>query len=130
MEEEVEVAEDNDVGVDEDDLVVVGELPEAELAVVVLVVGVLLGVGVPDALDDADLPPGGCEGVALGRGDGVVDEKDEVAFGSGFKEALGECDGTAHVSFGGVEDCGIGFSFHCLCAALDPGYVVHFVYSC
>lgn len=89
VEEEVEVAQHDDVGVDEDDLVVVGELPEPELAVVVLVVGVLLGLGVADAGDDADLPAGRGEGGALGDGDGGVEEEEEVAVRSGLEEALG-----------------------------------------
>lgn len=89
VEEEVEAAQHDDVGIDEDDLVVVGELPEPELAVVVLVVGVLLGLGVADAGDEADLPAGGGEGGALGHGDGGVEEEDEVAVRSGLEEALG-----------------------------------------
>lgn len=89
VEEEVEVSEYDDVGVDEDDFVVVGELPEPELAVVVLVVGALLGVGVADARYDEDLPPGGGEGGALFGGDGVVDEDYEVAVGAAEPEALG-----------------------------------------
>lgn len=63
FEEEVKVAEDDYVGVDEDDLVIVCELPEAELAVVVLVVGVLLGAGVADAGDEVEFPAGCSEGV-------------------------------------------------------------------
>lgn len=88
VKEEVEVTEYDDVGVHEHDLVVVGELPEPELAVVVLVVGALLGVGVAYALYEADFPSGGCQGGALGGGDGVVDEDHEVAVGAGAAEAL------------------------------------------
>lgn len=76
MEEEVEVTQNDDVGVDEYDLVVVGELPKSELAVVVLVVRVLLGSRVSDSLDESDGPPGGGEGVAFEGGDGVIYEQD------------------------------------------------------
>ena len=88
VEEEVEVSEYNDVGVDEDDLVVVRELPEAELAVVVLVVGAVLGFRVSDTVYEPELPAGGGEGVAFGGGDGVVEEEDEVALCAGLEEAL------------------------------------------
>lgn len=89
VEEEVEVAEYDDVGVDEDDLVVVGELPEAELAVVVLVVGASLGFRVLDPGYEPELPARGSKSLAFGCGDGVVEEEDEVALCAGLEEALG-----------------------------------------
>lgn len=72
VEEEVEVAEDDDVGVDEDDFVVFGELPEAELAVVVFVVGAVFGSRVSDPLDEPELPASSGESGAFGNGDRVV----------------------------------------------------------
>lgn len=89
MEEEVEVSKYYDVGIDEDDFVVIRELPEAEFAVVVLVVGVLFGFRIADPGYDTDGPAGGGKGLAFGNRDGVVDEEDKVAFGAGFDEGLG-----------------------------------------
>lgn len=58
MKEKVQIAKDDDVGVDEDDLVVVSELPQPELAIVVFIVRVFLGPGVSDPGYDPDVPPG------------------------------------------------------------------------
>lgn len=99
VEEDVEVSEYDDVGVDEDDLVVVGELPQAELAVVVLVVAPFLGFRVSDSGYDSDLPARGGEGVAFWGGDGVVYEEDKVASGACLDEALCERYCAANVGF-------------------------------
>lgn len=64
-------------------------MPEAELAIVVLVVGVFLGLRVANAGDEANLPAGGGEGGLFWEGDGGVEEEDEVAVCAGLEEALG-----------------------------------------
>ena len=63
-------------------------MPQPELAVVVLIVGVLFGFRVADSLDDSDLPSCCGESVTFGDGDGAVYEEDEVAFGAGFEQTL------------------------------------------
>lgn len=121
VEEEVEAAKNDDVGVDENDLVVLGQLPEPELAVVVLVVRPLLRPRVSNAIDHPDLPPGTCQGLAFGSRDGLIQEQDKVALCACLAEALGQRYGAANVRFGGVEHSGVGFSFDCLRRALDSG---------
>lgn len=130
VEEEVEVAEYDDVGVDEDDLVVVGELPEAELAVVVLVVGASLGFRVSDPGYEPELPARGSEILAFGSGDGVVEEEDKVALCAGLEEALGQRYGSADVGALCVEDGDVGFFGCILCGPLDLGQIIHFIDSC
>lgn len=108
-EEAVEVIEDDKVRVDEDDLVVFGELEDSELAVVPLVVGSLGGEGAADAVDGEHIPAGGAEGEEGGQGEGGgVGEEDEVFGGVGAANALRQDDGAAHVGFQRVEDGGIG----------------------
>lgn len=46
------------VGIDEDDFFVIGELPKAELAVVIFVVGIFRRSGIADAFDDSEIPTG------------------------------------------------------------------------
>jgi len=58
VEEEVQVTKDNNIRVDEDELVVVSQLPEAKLRIVVLVVGALLSPRVSDPFYDPEFPPG------------------------------------------------------------------------
>ncbi|PON42379.1 hypothetical protein PanWU01x14_282420 [Parasponia andersonii] len=131
LEEDVEVPEHGNVGVYEDDLVVVGELPEAELAVVVLVVGVLQGPRVSDPGYEPDPPPGLGERRALRWGDGLVDEDDEVPGGAALAEALGQRYGAAHVGLRRVEHGGVGLSLRLLlCGLLGLGGVMHVVDSC
>lgn len=99
VKEKVEVAKDDDVGVDEDDLVIISELPQPELAVIVFIIRVLLGPRVSDPGYDPDLPPGCGQGGAFGHGDRLVHQQDKVAFGSGFEKALCQRYGAAHVGF-------------------------------
>ena len=103
-EEEIDVAEDEKVGVDEDDLVVLRELPEAELAVVPLVVGVFLGPRVSYPLDGLDLPAGSLQAAAVVAADRFVDEDHEVSGGPGHADALRCRDGPADVDVGRVEN--------------------------
>lgn len=56
-EQEVNIPKDKEVSIDEDDLVVVSQLPQPELAVVPLVVSITCSFWVPDSLDYSDLPP-------------------------------------------------------------------------
>lgn len=95
----VDVLQDQKIGVYEDDFVVVGELPHAELAVVPLVVGTLLGEGAEDALDALDLPSGCSQAPEGGGSDGVVGEEDQVFGGVGADDALGQGDCAANVGF-------------------------------
>lgn len=111
MEQNIEVPQHDDVGIYENDLVVIRQLPQPKLAVVVLVVGAVLGLRVSDPGYDPDLPAGGGERAALGGGDGLVEEEDQVAFGSGLEEALRKRYGAADVAFGGVENGGVGLAF-------------------
>lgn len=104
----VDVAEDYRIGVHEDNLVIVGQQPEAELAVVILVVGEFLGVRVADSLDHPQLPAGGGEGAAFSVGDGLVVEEDEVAAGAGAADAVCEDDGAADVALRRVEHRRVG----------------------
>lgn len=72
MEEDVDVAKHDDVSVNEDDFIVVRELPESKLAVVVLVIRVFLSSRVSNPFDHSDLPPCCGECVAFGEGNGAV----------------------------------------------------------
>lgn len=74
--------EEEDVGVDENDFVVFGELPETKLTIVVLKIGAVFYVRVSDPFNVVDLPPGGGKSVAFGGRDEIVQEEDEVAFGA------------------------------------------------
>lgn len=105
-------------------------MPKSELAVVVLVVCVLLGSRVAYPLDGADLPAGSGEGVAFVGGDGAIYEQYEVALCAGSDEALGEGYGSADIGFRGMKNCNVGFSFWCLCRALNLGDVEDFPYPC
>ena len=95
----VDVLQDQKIGVYENDLVVIGELPHAELAVVPLVVGTLLGEGAEDAFDALDLPSGGSQAPKGGGSDGVVGEEDQVTGGVGADDALGQGDCSANIGF-------------------------------
>lgn len=132
IEEDVEVAEDDDVGVDEDHSLVFGQLPQPELAVVVLVVGAVLGPRVPDPGDDSDLPAGELEGAALDGGDGAVEEEHQVAFGSRPEERLRQRYCAANVAFRRVENRCVGLAFRssvALNALFQVRRVVHLVDS-
>lgn len=74
VKEEIEVSEYDDVGVNEDNFMVISELPESELAVVVFVVGVFFCSAVTDSFDESDGPTGSDQSLTFGVGDGVVDE--------------------------------------------------------
>lgn len=111
IEEDVEVAEDDDVGVDEDHSLVLRQLPQPELAVVVLIVGAVLGPRVPDPGDESDLPAGELEGAALDGGDGVVEEEHEVAFGSRLEKRLRQRYCAANVAFRRVKNRRVGLAF-------------------
>nr|GMC78643.1 hypothetical protein PanWU01x14_282420 [Ipomoea batatas]GMD22181.1 hypothetical protein PanWU01x14_282420 [Ipomoea batatas]GMD42831.1 hypothetical protein PanWU01x14_282420 [Ipomoea batatas]GMD94551.1 hypothetical protein PanWU01x14_282420 [Ipomoea batatas] len=73
IEQKIDVAEDDYVGIDEDYLVVVR---------------FLLGSRVSNPLDEPEFPPGFGQHLAFGFRDSAVQEEDKVAFGSGSKEAL------------------------------------------
>lgn len=132
MEEDVEAAEDDDVGVDEDHPLVLRQLPQPELAVVVLVVGAVLGPRVPDPGDDSDLPAGELEGAALDGGDGAVEEEHQVAFGSRAEERLRQHYCAANVAFRRVKNRRVGLAFRssfALNALFQVRRVVHLVDS-
>lgn len=76
VEENIKVAEDDDVSINEDHSLIIRELPESELAVVVLVVGAILGPRISDPGYESDLPAGEFEGAAFRDGDGGVQEED------------------------------------------------------
>lgn len=99
VEKDVKVAEDDDVRVYEDNFVIVGELPQAELAVIVLIVGAILCSRVTNPGDGSDLPSGSSQCMTFAGRDGVVDEEDEVALSSRLEEALCQRYCTTNVAF-------------------------------
>lgn len=72
MKKDVQVSQNYDVCIDEDDLVIISELPQPKLAVIVLIVGVFFSSRVSDSFDESDLPPGCCKSITFGFGDGVI----------------------------------------------------------
>ncbi|THU59631.1 hypothetical protein C4D60_Mb07t04110 [Musa balbisiana] len=110
-EEEVDVPQHQQVGVDEHHLVVVGELPQPELAVVPLVVGVALGLGVADPLDGSQLPPCSFQAASIASADRFIHEDDEIPRRSRRAKALGCRDRSAHVVLCRVQYRSICFSF-------------------
>ncbi|BAS79214.1 Os02g0556050, partial [Oryza sativa Japonica Group] len=83
------------VGVEEDDAVVLRQRPQPELAVVPLVVRVRRRARVADAPDRAHLPPGRLQRAAVARADRLVHERHHVALrlrrrpgGGGHPDAL------------------------------------------
>ncbi|WOL00630.1 hypothetical protein Cni_G09343 [Canna indica] len=124
------IPEHEGVGVDEDDIVIVGELPEPELVVVPLVVSVALRLGVPDSLDRSHLPPGGFEAAAVAVADRFVDEDDEVPHGSCEANALHHRNRAADVLLRRVQYLGVWFSashlsVHAHCSTAAPQAVLH-----
>lgn len=77
-EQEVDIPQDEEVGIYEDDLVVVSQLPQPELAVVPLVVCVMLRFRVPDSLDYSDLPPCSFQASPVVIAYGLINKDDQV----------------------------------------------------
>lgn len=105
----IDVSEDEEIGVDENEFFVFGELPDSELAVIPFVVRVLFGERVADAVDETGFPTGGAEGADGTGGQEIVVEEEEDSGGVRAPEALGQGDRAADVGFGGVEDGDVSF---------------------
>ncbi|GER38639.1 galactose oxidase/kelch repeat superfamily protein [Striga asiatica] len=79
LKSEIDVAEDEEISINEDDLVVVGELPKAEFAIVPLIVGFGLSFWVADTEYGPDLPARRLEARAVVRCNGIINKDNEVA---------------------------------------------------